>query len=141
MSAESLPTQAPTIQLDRVGLYVANLVAYDMAQTAFSELPPPQALEALSSMLLQRARDNGIEPRSHPYGYTRVIGGGLVGTEETQPDTVITFLTAMTTERFVVEIVRDQTMWDRIRKQRTIVDSMPFGGPLPDIRKPRKNRR
>jgi hypothetical protein len=82
MSAETLCTQAPTFQIDKSGLYVANLVARELDGRPFSELQPMRALETLSSMFFQAAPDNGIEMHPIPYGYTRIIPEGFVGNED-----------------------------------------------------------
>ncbi len=128
--------QVPTFQISRADLYVMNLVAVDMGKDDFGELSPPEALESLSSCLFKSGPDNGIEFQQNAIGLHRqVIAEGHIGNEATQPDAVMTFLGAMVTKRFVVEIVRDQTVWDKIKRRHKILYSHVFGEPLPLPRK------
>lgn len=136
MKPEAIPVHAPTFQIGRADYYVANLLVDHLDKDNLGELAPEDVLEAVASRLFKTAPDNGIELRSNPTGIHRqVIAEGYVGNEANQPDAVLTFLGAMATERFVVEVVHDQNVWDKIRRRHRIFRSFAFGNPLPNLRK------
>jgi hypothetical protein len=132
---ETRPTTAPTFQISRADHYAVTLVAINADRANIGELPPLDALEAVSSLLLQPAPDNGIEFCPSAIGLHRqVIAEGYAGTEADQPDTVMTFLGAMVTKRFVIEVVRNQTWLDKLKRRHTILYSYAFGEPQPVLR-------
>jgi hypothetical protein len=133
---EATPVEAPTFQISRADYYVVGLVAADMNKSNAAELAPVEALEAVSSLLFKPGPDNGIEFRPSAIGLHRqVIAEGYVGNEVHQPDAVITFLGAMATERFILEVMRDQTRLDKLRRRNAILFSLAYGEPRPIPRK------
>ena len=133
---EQLPVQAATFQINPAYFYRMSTFANQLGFLGMRDMPPDEALEGLSSVYFENTPDGGIEWRESTFAFHRqIIAEGFVGNEETQPDPAMTFLGAMVAKRFVVELVRDQTRWDKFRKRHVIINSFLYGNPQPMPRK------
>ncbi len=132
MRPEFCLTQAPTFQLD------TN--AYDMLHTSartyagvsyFSQLNQYQGLAALDAMI-PVFFNKELEP-DQMFGFTRILAEGSNGYEKgIRPPGLewTTLSAAISTGKFVVELVRKQSLSDKINKLRRIQASFVFGDPF-----------